>query len=137
MKNLTILAASALMAAPMCMVAHAEPTTIQDFANESIDLINRMASILEKTTPATADACVAEMNAFKGKVAELKAAETKFSDEEKAKLVEDKDLEEKMKAAMNRMIQAAVQLSMTVQKSSPEDQAKLMKVVQAMQSLDM
>lgn len=125
------------MAAPMCMVAHAEPTTVQEYAIESIDLINRMADILEKITPDTAEACAAEMYELKDKLMALKAAESKFSDEEKEQLIGDTELEEKMKAALGRIMQAAFQLQTTLQNAGPEDQIKLMKVMQAMQSINM
>ena len=134
---MTILAASALMIAPVCMVAQAEPTTVQEFAEESIAIVNDMATILDKVTPATADECVAELNALKPRIAAVQAAEAKFSDEEKQALTSDKALEEKLTAAMGRMMAAAMKLQMTIQNASPEDQAKLMKLVEAMQSIDL
>ena len=137
MNNLTILAAGAFLAAPMCMVAQAEPTTIQEYAAESIQLVNDMADILEKVTPETADACAEEMNALKPRLAAMKAAESKFTDEEKASLSTDKALEEKMMSALTRMMTVAMKLQMQIQSASPEDQAKMMKVIETMQTLGM
>ena len=134
---MTILAASALMIAPVCMVAQAEPTTVQEFAEESIAILNDVATIFDKVTPATADECVAELNALKPRIAAVQAAEAKLTDEEKQALAGDKALEEKMTAAMGRMMAAAMKLQMTIQNASPEDQAKLMKLVEAMQSIDL
>ena len=140
---MTILAASALMIAPVCMVAQAEPTTVQEFAEESIAILNDVATIFDKVTPATADECVAELNALKPRIAAVQAAEAKLTDEEKqaaeANLSDEEKqaLEEKVTAAMGRMMAAAMKLQMTIQSASPEDQAKLMKLVEAMQNMDM
>ena len=132
MNHLTILAAGAFLAAPMCMVAQAEPATIREYAAENLRLVNDIADILEKVTPETADACVEEINALKPKLVALKAVESKFTDEEKASLFTDKEVAEKLMATMNRLMSISVKLEMSMQSASPEDAAKMKKVLEAM-----
>ena len=132
MNHLTILAAGAFLAAPICMVAQAEPATIREYAAENLRLVNDMADILEKVTPETADACAEEINALKPKLVALKAVESKFTDEAKASLFTDKEVAEKLIATMNRLMSISVKLEMSMQSASPEDAAKMKKVLEAM-----
>lgn len=135
MNNLSIIPAAVLLAAPMCMVAQAEPTTVRDYAMESIDALNELAAILENVTPTTVDESVNALDALKPKLDSLKDADNKFSDEEKKTLAGDEDISGKMMTALTRLMTAAANLEKVAQQATPEQQQQLIKVVEKLQSL--
>ena len=125
MKNLSILAACALMAAPLCMPAYAELNTGQEYADACIQVLNDAADILEKVTPDTADACVEKLlKEIKPRLQAILASESQFSDEERQLAFEG----EKWDAVNKRMREAVSRLSLEMQSAAPEDRAKLEKV---------
>lgn len=124
MKNLTVFAACALMAAPLCMPAYAELNTIQEYADACMQVLNDAADIIENVTPATADADVEKLLALKPRMQEILAAEAQFSDEERQRAFTG----EKWNAANARMRAAVSLLDKKIHNAIPEDRAKLEKV---------
>ena len=124
MKNLTLLAACALMAAPMCMIAHAEPTTVREYADACIQVVSDAAGIIEKVTPATADASIEKLNALKPKMAEIMASESRFSEAERQMAFSG----EKWNEVQGRMMAAVVRLEKAILNATPEEKAALERV---------
>lgn len=135
MNHSSVIPAAVLLAAPVCMVAQAEPTTVREYAMESITALNELAAILEKVTPATADDAVKALDAMKPKLDSLKASDNKFSDEEKKELADDKELSTKTMDALTRLMSAADKLEQTAQNCTTEQQQQLIKVVEKLQAL--
>ncbi|MCH5285111.1 MAG: hypothetical protein J1E42_05875 [Akkermansiaceae bacterium] len=124
MKNLSILAACALMSAPLCMPAYAELNTIQEYADACIQMLNDAADILEKVTPDTADASIEKLMELKPRMLAIIDSESQFSDEERQHAFEG----EKWEAVNKRMREAVARLSLEIQSAAPEARAKLEKV---------
>ena len=124
MNNRSILAACALMAAPMCMTAYAELNTIQEYADACIQVLNDAADILEKVTPDTADACVEKLLEITPRLQAIIASESQFTDEERQIAFKG----EKWDAVNKRMRDAVMRLSLEMQSATPEVRAKLEKV---------
>lgn len=134
MNNHIFFSAAALLAAPVCMAA--EATTCEAFVNESMDMINEVAAILESTTPATADDSIAKLDALKPKMEALSEKGKQFSEKEQQDTVMGSpELQAKMQAAMGRMFGATMKLAMETQNASEEDQLKIQKVLSKLQSM--
>lgn len=126
----TFSAAALLLAAPVCLVAQAE--TIEETVTGQIAILDDISAILEKVTPETADASVAELDQCLGKIIALE--DLNVSEEEKAALMQNTELVSKLAASMERMISAVNTLQTRIQSASPEDQAKLMKIFEKLNS---
>ena len=136
MNHSSVIPVAVLLAAPVCMVAQAEPTTVlREYAIESITALNELAAILEKVTSATVDDAVKALDAMKPKLDSLKASENKFSAEEKKELANDKELSTKMMDALTRLMSAADKLEQTAQDCTTEQQQQLIKVAEKLQAL--
>lgn len=126
--------AAALLAAPVCLAA--EGATCEAFINESIDMLGEVATILEGVTPDTADESLAKLDALKPKMDALSEKGKQFSESEQQQtLMGSQELQSKMQAVMGRVFGATMKIAMTMQNASPEDQAKVQKVLARLQSM--
>ena len=135
MKNLTILAAGAILAAPVCVVAQEEQTNAQQLVEESVRALNTLSDILEKVTPDTAAACAEELNAIAPKLIELRDVTNNLTAKDKAGLANNKEAEEKVTAAVMRMVTALQNLQNKFQNATPEEMAKLQIFIEVMQAI--
>lgn len=135
MKTLTIVAAGAFMAAPMCMVASALSPEAQQFVDETAVIMNELCDVLEKVTPATADACVVELQKLAPRIAAVSEAEKSLTQADKQELNKDAAANEKMGLALQRLMGAAMKLHTMSENASPEEKEQIDKVMQTMDAI--
>ena len=133
MNHHTIFTAAALLAAPVCLVAQAK--TFEESLEEGIAVMNELSALLEKTTPDNADEIVAELEQMSERMNALKAEEANYTDEEKARILQNPEVVSKLQAPMQRFIMALMNFQNSLQSATPEQQAELQKVMTKIQSL--
>lgn len=135
MKPNTIFSAAALFVAPVCLVAQTEKFSVQEYIVASITCLNELADIMEKVTPATAEACMAELNELKPRIEEIKAAISQYNDEEVSEMLEMKGYEEKLLVIIERITDVTERLQNELPGAAPEEQERVLKIAEIVQGL--
>lgn len=126
---------AALFAAPLCMVAQAADVNV--FVDQTIDLINSMSAILDKTTAENAEQMSQEILALKPKADALKKMAETMSEEDNKALESNPEATAKLTGAMMNLfgVMGKLQSVMEDEKTTPEQKAAIEKLAVAIDAV--
>ena len=126
---------AALFTAPLCMVAQAADVNV--FVDQTIDLVNSLSAILNKTTAENADQMSQEILALKPKADTLKKMAESMTDEDNKALESNPEATAKLTGAMMGLFAAMGRLQsiMEDENTTPEQKAAIQKLGQVIDSV--
>lgn len=126
---------AALFAAPLCMVAQAADVNV--FVDQTMDLVNSLSAILNKTTAENADQMSQEILALKPKADTLKKMAESMTDEDNKALESNPEATAKLTGAMMGLFAAMGRLQsiMEDENTTPEQKAAIQKLGQVIDSV--
>lgn len=126
---------AALFAAPLCMVAQAADVNV--FVDQTMDLVNSLSAILNKTTAENADQMSQEILALKPKADTLKKMAESMTDEDNKALESNPEATAKLTGAMMGLFAAMgrLQAIMEDENTTPEQKAAIQKLGQVIDSV--